>query len=481
MPRRKSTFSKKAISNRGFARRRPLAMTPCRSKPRATWFQTPSPTALRPSGSSGSARVWSPATSVVVIPSTPGPISEPPISIAAGTIVTTADLSSIRVRRTRSGRRAVFRRGAVPRRADNSKQFGIWRRSRSRSHALDPGETGAGRRESARRARSFRPGEDGQALVPTIRKDRRMSDSRTKRRRPSSRAYRPALDGQLEDRVLLSKQTLHQYLGTNLGLLKHPQAGVAFHVNKPPFALNAPRWNRHFRVIQAAAVQTIRGGQAANVVSVDGSHFRIQLGYESNTVATSAGDGAAGTYTQSTPEPALATAQPTSRLPQPIGTVRVYAMPNGEVGIIVDGSNNNTELTINPLPTPIRKGYAHSYDYGKSGVTHTRNIGQITVNSGSIGAIEGFHTANLVGPLSGPNGVALGTTTVDRIAFNSIEPGASITVGGTLNTLDVLQGITLNTGPTSSIVIGGDLNLLNVGQNITLSNGSLFLIGRDLG
>ena len=268
-----------------------------------------------------------------------------------------------------------------------------------------------------------------------------MSDSRTKRRRPSSRAYRPALDGKLEDRVLLSKQTLHQYLGTNLGLLKHPKAGVAFHVNVPPFALNAPRWNRHFRVIHAAAVQTIRGGQAANVVSVDGSHFRIQLGYESNTVATAAGDGAGGTYTQSTPTPASTVIQPTE-FPQPIGTLRVYAMPNGEVGIIVDGSNDNTELTINPLPTPIRKGYAHSYAYGQSGVTHILNIGQITVNSGSIAAIEGFHTANLVGPL-----VVGGTATVDRIAFNAINPGASITVGGTLNTLDVLQGITLGTRP----------------------------------
>src|SRR5208337_4857241 len=305
------------------------------------------------------------------------------------------------------------------------------------------------------------------ALVPMIRKDRRMSDSRTKRRRPSSRAYRPALDGKLEDRVLLS-QTLHQYLGTNRGLLKHPQAGVAFHVNVPPFALNAPRWNRHFRVIHAAAVQTIRGGQAANVVSVDGSHFRIQLGYESNTVATAAGDGAGGTYTQSTPTPASTVIQPTE-FPQPIGTLRVYAMPNGEGGMSVDGSNYNTELTINPLPTPIRKGYAHSYAYGQSGVTHTLNIGQITVNSGSIAAIEGFHTANLVGPL-----VVNGTTTVDRIAFNAILPGASITTGGTLNTLDVLQNITLgqvaSVGipaiPGTSITIGRDLNLLNVGGNI---------------
>ena len=134
----------------------------------------------------------------------------------------------------------------------------------------------------------------------------------------------------------------------------------------------------------------------------------------------------------------------------------------------------NTELTINPLPQPIRKGYAHSYAYGQSGKDHLLNVGQITVNSGSIGAIEGFHSADLSGPV-----VISGTQTVDRIAFNSIQPGASIVTGGSLNTLDVLQGITLNTG--TSIQIGRDLNLLNVGQNIDLSNGSQIKIGRDIG
>jgi len=303
-----------------------------------------------------------------------------------------------------------------------------------------------------------------------------MSDIRTEGRPSPSRAFRPALDGRLEDRVLLSgsQQTLHQYVGTSLGLLRHPQAKVAFHVNVPPFVQHAPRFNRQFRVIHAAAFQTARGGQAVDVVATDGSHYRIQLGYVSNTVQAATGDGLGGAYTQTTPT-AAAIIQP-SEFPQPIGTVRAYAMPNGAIGIIVDGSTPNTELTINPLPHAIVKGYAHSYAYGTAGQARVLNIGQITVNRGAIGDIEGFHTANLTGPLT-----ATATSTIDRIAFNSILPGASIVTGGTVNTLDVLQGITLNTGPSSSIQIGRDLNLLNVGQDINLSNGSQFLIGRDLG
>jgi hypothetical protein len=268
-------------------------------------------------------------------------------------------------------------------------------------------------------------------------------------------------------------QTLHQYLHTQLGLLRHPQPSVAFHVNVPPFALNAPRWNRHFRVIHAAAFQSIRGGKAINVIAVDGSHYRIELAYISNTIQTAAGDGAGGTFTQTAQAPASGLVQPQS-YPQPIGTVRAYAMPNGSIGLVVDGSTPNTELTINPLPQAIRKGYAHSYAYGQAGQTHILNIGQITINSGQIGAIEGFHTADLTGPL-----VANATSTIDRIAFNAIQPGASIVTGGSVNTLDILQGITLNTG--TNIQIGRDLNLFNVGGDIDLSGGSKILINRDIG
>jgi hypothetical protein len=302
-----------------------------------------------------------------------------------------------------------------------------------------------------------------------------MSDSRTEGRRPGSRKFRPALDGRLEERVMLNgtpPMSLREYLGTARGILRNPQPRVAYNANWPPFLQNAPQFNREFRRIPAAATQTIRGGKAANVITVNGTQYRIQLAYMTNTVGTSTVEGTAGNYSQGSGTAPLAQIQP-ANYPQAPGTVRVYPMPGGKIGIIVDGSTENTQLTINPLPHGIRKGYAHSYAYGMSGQTHLVNVGQITVNSGRIGSIEGYHTANLSGPI-----VIGDNTTVDRIAFNAILPGASIRTGGSLNTLEVLQSITLNTG--TNIEIGRDLNLLNAGGNIDLSNGSQFKIGRDL-
>jgi hypothetical protein len=286
------------------------------------------------------------------------------------------------------------------------------------------------------------------------------------------RAFRPTLDGRLEDRVVLSNVSLRQYLNISRRLLNNPSPKLARVINFPQFTRNAPGISQNPRVIHAAAVQTIRGGQAVNVAAVDGTHYRIQLAYISNTQGTSALEGQAGAYAQGAGTTALQTSQPTE-LPQPQGTVRVYPRPDGSVGIIVDGSTSNTELTINPLPQPIRKGYAHSFAYGQAKKNNALQVSSVTINSGNIGAIEGFHTADLTGPI-----VANGPQAIDRIAFRSIKPGASITTGGDLNTLDVLQGITLD---GTSINIGRDLNLLNVGQDITLTNGAQFIIGRDIG
>ncbi len=52
-----------------------------------------------------------------------------------------------------------------------------------------------------------------------------MSESRTKGGRPGSRAFRPLLDGRLEDRVLMSSQSARIQEGSRLFqryLLKHP-------------------------------------------------------------------------------------------------------------------------------------------------------------------------------------------------------------------------------------------------------------------
>ena len=150
-------------------------------------------------------------------------------------------------------------------------------------------------------------------------------------------------------------------------------------------------------------------------------------------------------------------------------------MSGGRVGIIVDGSTSNTDLTINPLGQPQKKGFAHSFAYGESGRNHLLNIGQITVTNGTIGAIEGFQDAELSGPLQ-----VSGSAAIDRIALAAILPGASITTGGDVQTLDVLNGIDLS-GSGTGITIGRDLDLLNVGGSITLSNGANFQIDRDLG
>ena len=199
-------------------------------------------------------------------------------------------------------------------------------------------------------------------------------------------------------------------------------------------------------------------------VNAGGTHYMVSLSYTSNTLATNIAEGSNGQdgATSATTSASLVS-QASTTYPQPIGVVRAYAMPGGKVGIIVDGSTQNTELTINPLGQQQRKGYAHSFAYGAAARGHILNIGQITVNTGEIADIEGFQDAVLSGPL-----VVSGTTTIDRIAFDAIEPGASITTGGDVNTLDVLNGITLS---GTSINIGRDLNLFNVGGNIDLTNG----------
>ncbi len=300
-------------------------------------------------------------------------------------------------------------------------------------------------------------------------------------RRAPVRTFQPAVDGRLEVRMMLSGGTSAgtRFVEASRYLLKHPSARAAYNLKQPPFLdVHAPHFNNvhGFRVKSAVAIQTARGGQAVEVTALDGSHYMIKLSYTSNTIATDTSEGSNGQggNTSTATADALVSEQ-NGNYPQPIGTIRAYAMPGGRVGIIVDGSTPNTDLTINPLGEPQKKGYAKSFAYGESGRIHLLNIGQLTVTSGEIGDIEGFQDAELSGPLQ-----ITGSSAIDRIAFDAILPGASITTGGDLETLDVLNQIDLS-GSGTGITVGRDLDLLNVGGAITLSNGANFQIDRDLG
>ena len=296
-------------------------------------------------------------------------------------------------------------------------------------------------------------------------------------RRATSRSFRPALDGRLEERVLMTRSV--KLIHVAHGLLKHTQPRAAFNVNQPPFlAGDAPFFfRRHqFKKILATGTQTARGGQNVEITATDGSHYMVNLSYTSNTLATNVGEGANGQNGAASPTSSSEQVlQQNARYPQPIGTVRAYPMSGGRVGIIVDGSTQNTELTINPLGLPQRKGFAHSFAYGESNRSHVLNVGQITINSGQIGGILGYQDTALSGPL-----VSNGPGAIDRIAFEQLLPGASITTGGDVNTLDVLNGINLS-GAGTGVFIGRDLNLLNVGGSVQLSKGAVFSIGRNLG
>jgi len=272
-----------------------------------------------------------------------------------------------------------------------------------------------------------------------------MSRDRAAGPRAGKRSFRPTIDNQLEPRFLLSRLPGQAFI-------THPSPGFAFkHMNPEFLSPGAPRFPVKFGHNPEATTETAHGGQSVLVGTTAGDHFLISV------TQLQLGQGSAIGPVQFQP-----------------ATVRAYPMSNGRVGIIVDASNDQTQLSINPVPFPQRKGYAHSFAYAETKRNHLLNIGSIIVSSGSIGAVVGFHTADLSGPLN-----ITGPQTVDRIAFDALLPGASITVGGSLNTLDILHAATLDGGP--GIVIGQDLNLLNVGETLSLSGGASLLIARDSG
>lgn len=157
------------------------------------------------------------------------------------------------------------------------------------------------------------------------------------------------------------------------------------------------------------------------------------------------------------------------------GTVRVAPLSNGSAGIILDGTDDRSELVIEKKVKREGKNNAHRFPIGQTRQDGVLNVGSVTVSSGRISQILGYHTAVLSGPV-----VVGSTDPVDRIAFDTILPGASIQVGGDLNTLNVVNGAIFS-GAGTGLFVGRDLNLATIGGNLTLENNAQVLIGRDIG
>jgi hypothetical protein len=157
------------------------------------------------------------------------------------------------------------------------------------------------------------------------------------------------------------------------------------------------------------------------------------------------------------------------------GKIRARSVPGGRFTFNVISSSIDSTLTISPLIDYLGYHSAHNYNARAANYTNILNVAGITVQSGTIGQIVGYRDAVLSGPI-----VSLGTTRIDRIAFEQILPGASIFTGGDVNTLDVLNNINLS-GAGTGIVIGRDLNALTVGGNLSVTNNAVFSIGRFAG
>ena len=158
------------------------------------------------------------------------------------------------------------------------------------------------------------------------------------------------------------------------------------------------------------------------------------------------------------------------------GTVQAIAnKKTGHIDIIIRGSTEDTEVAINPISRYIAKGVAHDFAYGDANRSGMMQVGNITVTSGTLGAFVGYNTAVLNGSLNIPS-----SNRVDRIAFQALAPGASITTGGDLEDLDIRQNANL-VGQSSFIHVGRDLNWFNMPGDLNLTNGATLAIGRYVG
>ncbi len=157
------------------------------------------------------------------------------------------------------------------------------------------------------------------------------------------------------------------------------------------------------------------------------------------------------------------------------GSVQATPASGGRVNLIARGTTSQSLLEINQiLPFISTRGTAHTFNPNNSAFARPLNVASINVTSGQIGSIEGYHDAILSGPIT-----ISGTIPVNRIAFDTIAPGGSISVGGDLLTLEVSGNADFSM--SNGLFVGRDLDWFDVGGNLTFENGASAVIARDLG
>ena len=232
-----------------------------------------------------------------------------------------------------------------------------------------------------------------------------MSAQREDRRRQRvGRKFQPGLDGQLESRFLLSTAAAKAGGGQ-----VHPDKVV------------------NGKIVGHVHTQVANHGTVARIDDVDGEIYDVILTGP--------------------------------------GRLRATPMKGGQVKIIIDGSTEATDVSINPVDPHRDSEDAHEFPVRAKFHDGVLHVGEIDVTSGNIDSILGYRTADLSGPL-----IANGPTTVDRLAFNELDPGATIVVGqfsqsgvpgssgmGDLNTLNVFTTANLS-GAGTGIFVGRDLN-----------------------
>lgn len=272
-----------------------------------------------------------------------------------------------------------------------------------------------------------------------------MGSNRDDQRRSSRRALRPTVDDRLESRVVLS---------TASGTAEIAEA-IAYVRTQARPTTTAQARTLGTRA-QATLRPTVNAGQVLGTTQF--KSIRTLVANGGRTVRILDGHGDAFDVRVSGG-----------------GTVTARPMHDGRVKIIAMGTNPQSELLIHPVNVNPQKGQAHTFNPEFGIGDDILEVGAIEIRSGRIGQILGYRTANLSGPL-----IIRGSEAVDRIALNTLKPGALIQTAGDLNTLNVFGGAQLG-GANTGIVVGRDLNWFTIGGNLILEDGAVLDVSRDVG